>query len=121
VNERTIPSLSNPPASKLEADFHRYHEEHPEVYDKLKKLSLELLSRGIKHYGIAALVEVVRYHGTVSASRADEYKIPNNTRPYYARLLMANCPELEGFFTTRTLRTKPWPEPKKMFLDLVSD
>jgi hypothetical protein len=63
--------LSQPSASKREPDFQAYHREHPEVFDKLVKLALNLKSRGIEHYGLRALLEVVGYHGVVSASRVE--------------------------------------------------
>jgi hypothetical protein len=43
-----------------------------------------------------------------------EWKLNNNWTPYYARKLMANEPELKGFFEIRPLKhekTLEWEEP----------
>jgi hypothetical protein len=64
----------------------------------------ELKARGREHYGIAALVEVIRYHAPVPRDGQDEFRLNNNHRSLLARRVQERCPDLAGFFETRSLR-----------------
>jgi len=83
------------PAERFEA----FHEAHPEVYAELRALALRLRTAGVKRYGMKSLWEVLRWHRALE--KTEERKLNNDYTAYYARLLMANEPELEGFFETR--------------------
>lgn len=72
------------------------------MYAKLRKLALELQRKGHKHYGINGLCEVVRWHHALETT--GEFKLNNNHRPYYARMLMEKEPALEGFFELRNAK-----------------
>lgn len=88
----------------LEARFRQFHADNPHVYDLLADLALQLRRKGRRHYGIGALVEVVRFHHALETTKP-EFKFNNSYRSRYARLLMENIPELEGFFETRALKS----------------
>lgn len=88
----------------MEQKFLKFHEDNPHVYEELKKLALDVKRRGFNHYGIGALYEVMRFHRIMSTTDT-EYKLSNNHRAFYSRLLMANEPELAGFFTTKRQRS----------------
>jgi hypothetical protein len=81
--------------------FWEFHRDNPHVYSKLRDLALELRHRGHRRYGINGLCEVVRWHHALKTT--GEFKLNNNHRPYYARLLMQE-PALRGFFSKRTAR-----------------
>ena len=80
--------------------FDAFHAENPHVLDNLKALAMDLRSRGVTRYGIKALYEVLRYNRAL-ATRGDVFKLNNNYTAHYARKLMDEVPELEGFFETR--------------------
>jgi hypothetical protein len=77
-----------------------FHSANLHVYDMLRDMALELKSRGIRHYGIAALYEALRYRYAVQTG-GDSFKLNNSYRAYYSRFLMAREPLLVGFFETR--------------------
>ena len=83
--------------------FAEYHAANPDVYAALRRFALEARRAGRAHLGIKALVERVRWYTTVEA-RGDAFKVNNSYAPHYARLLMAQEPELAGFFETRKSR-----------------
>lgn len=85
---------------KLEAAFWQFHQDNPDVYAELAALAKQLKARGHEHYGIGALFEVVRFHRHIETTDT-EFKLNNNHRALYARLLMLLEPDLEGFFSTR--------------------
>lgn len=87
----------------IEAAWSAFHAEHPEVYAKLRELALDLVDRGHRrHLGIAMLWEVMRYYTILGAEPGDDvYRLNNNHKALYARLLMANEPALVDVFETR--------------------
>jgi hypothetical protein len=85
----------------IERNFWKFHEDNPDIYDRLKTLALQLKNAGRNRYGIGALFEVIRFHQNIQTTDPD-YKLNNNYRALYARLLMEEFPQLSGFFATRT-------------------
>jgi hypothetical protein len=91
----------------IEEQFQSFHAAHPEVYDHLRKLALRMVRRGHKRLGIGMLWEVLRWR-TMLGARPDEddgqgWKLNNNYRSRYARLLADQVPELADVFHTREL------------------
>lgn len=93
-------------ALSLRERFARFHADNPEVYRLLVRFARELKAHGRGSYGIAALFERVRWHYAVERDDAEEFKLNNSYRAFYARLLMAQEPDLAGFFETRVQRTE---------------
>jgi hypothetical protein len=88
-------------ATTLEERFEVFHKANPAVYEELRRLALILKRRGHKRIGIAMLYEQMRWSWYVQTTDVDGFKLSNNHRAYYSRLLMKQEPELAGFFTTR--------------------
>lgn len=82
------------------ARFKDFHGANPHVYAKLRELALHMVRIGRKRYGMKGLVEVVRWNINMETT-GTEFRINNNYTAFYARLLMAREPELDGFFQTR--------------------
>lgn len=91
----------------IEAKFQFFHQEHPEVYAKLRELALDLVRRGHrKHLGMKMLWETLRYFTILGAPTDSEpFRLNNNYTARYARLLMDQEPELADVFETRVLRS----------------
>lgn len=86
----------------IEYEFIKFHEKNPDVYQKLREYAIEMYYRQ-RRVGISLLWERVRWD--MMDTKGDKYKLPNNFRSRYARLLMKQEPELKGFFRTTQLRT----------------
>jgi len=85
-----------------EAEFWAFHTQNPHVYETLEHHALQLRRSGITRWGIKALWEVCRYELVLrTSSSARSFRLNNNYTSHYARLLMAQNPELLGFFETR--------------------
>jgi hypothetical protein len=98
--------------AKVKEKFQVFHEENPAVYRELVKISRELKNRGRDHYGMRALFEVIRFHRAMNTNDPD-YKLNNNYTPHYARLIMDQEKDLEGFFDLRSLKepdTSAWED-----------
>ena len=87
----------------IQEEFEAYHTLHPEVYARLNKSVDILRQRGFEHYGMSALCEAVRWHFAMEWGEND-YKINNNFKSRYVRLMLKDRPELVDFFHVRELR-----------------
>lgn len=82
--------------------FWKYHEENPKVFKLFEQFANQLRSAGRKHYGVGSITERIRWHFAVETT-GDEFKINNNYRSCYARLLILKDPTFEGFFELRRM------------------
>lgn len=90
------------PEATIREAFLRFHAENPHVYAELVKLAIRAHSRGVRKIGIGMLFEVLRW-GHLMHTGGDDFKLNNNYRSYYARLILAHHPELDGIFELRRL------------------
>jgi len=82
--------------------FEQFHADNPHVYDVLVSISREGRRRGLEQWSIAGAFEVARYERRFSTTD-ESFKIRNDFKPHYARLIMEREPDLDGFFATREL------------------
>ena len=99
----------------LEADttnraeqFAAFHKANPDVYTQLHKYALDARAAGRGRIGIAMLIERFRWY-TYTETTDPEFKVANNHKPYYARLLMRNDPRLADLFVLHPIEF-PLPE-----------
>jgi len=81
--------------------FERFHRDNPHVYANLRQMALAMARRG-RRCGIATLYEALRWR--YLWTRGDDFKLNNNWRAFYSRMLMEREPELDGFFEIREQR-----------------
>ena len=86
---------------RIEREFKDFHAEHPEVYDQLIRLARTWQANGTAKLGIATLFEVLRWNSHLNPDKHGGYKLNNNYRALYARLIMEREPDLEGLFELR--------------------
>ena len=87
--------------SVLEKQFLTFHRENLQVYDKLVELAFILKNRGHRKIGIAMLFEQLRWLYAMETTDMGGFKLNNNYRAFYARMLMERNPALNGFFEIR--------------------
>ena len=105
---------------KIANEFRRFHRMNPSVYDELVAISRQLKSRGRLHYGIGALFEVIRFHRALKTTD-HEFKLNNNYRALYARLIMEQEKDLRDFFETRVRKACARHEAMKIMNAEFSD
>lgn len=94
--------------------FKKFHSENLNVYRELVTLAHEIKAKGYRRYSLQTIYEVVRWKGSLKTND-EEFKLNNNHRPFYARLIMKREVGLKNFFETRraiadrepSLKTKP--------------
>ena len=90
--------------SQLEEKFLEFHSRHPEVYDALSLLAHQWRrQKPHARLGIKMLMERVRWELALGA-RDESPRLNNNHSAFYARLLMAQEPALEGMFMLKKQR-----------------
>lgn len=88
-------------APHIKEKFIEYHRQNPHIFDLFLKYARELVKANRKHYGVVAISERIRWHLNVETV-GDEFKINNNYRSCYARLLVAKYPqEFQTMFEIR--------------------
>lgn len=95
-------TLFDKPNDRIQASFERFHAENPEVYRLLVQFARQVKASGKPAYGIESLFARLRWHFEIE-TKGDTFKLNNNYRSRYARLIMHREPDLESFFTTRGL------------------
>jgi hypothetical protein len=91
----------------IQERFVRFHAQFPDVYALFKRFAFEVRDSGRAHYGSKGIFERVRWHyATSSGGGADEFKLNNSFSSRFARLLIEEHPEFEGFFELRRLRAE---------------
>ncbi len=82
-------------------DFAKYDRENPQIWEAFKKYAHQAKTKGFKHYSAAGIFEIIRWHTGVTG--IGQYKISNNYKPDYARKMMKEDVEFDGFFRTKSL------------------
>lgn len=90
----------------IQESFSEFHEANPWVYRDLVKLARDLKNRGRKKIGIGMLFEVLRWNWQMTtADPNSDFKLNNNYRSRYSRMIMTQERDLEGIFDVRELQT----------------
>lgn len=96
--------------ASISSQFDQFHTDNPQVYRILVRLARQWV-KGTGRYklGIGALYERARWEIAINTSDPD-YKINNNFRAFYARLIMYREVDLAGLFDLRTSEADEWLE-----------
>lgn len=90
---------------KIELQWATVKEKNPHLLYHCYRLCLRAKERGITQWSADAMFHVLRWETAVTTGDHD-LKINNNYSSLIARDLMAEYPELEGFFSLRTRKAK---------------
>lgn len=91
-------------AGSIQERFEKFHAANPWVYDELVKQAKWYARRGFSRIGIGHLVEVLRWQYARRTKSTDGFKLNNDFRSRYVRLIIQNNPGLKDFFETRKLQ-----------------
>ncbi len=90
----------------IQQRFESFHKANPWVYRRLVTMARELKAKGVKHYGVKALMEVLRWQFHQQTTDPDSrWHFNNNYASRFARLIMETETDLRGFFELRELQT----------------
>jgi hypothetical protein len=89
---------------KKQVAFEKYHAANPEIWEKFKELTFQLIKAGRKHFSADAILHTIRFNTAIRGGQ--DYKLNNNYSSMYSRLFTSNFPEHKDFFEQRILKTK---------------
>jgi hypothetical protein len=101
----TVPDDDDPQTGSIAERAERFHRRNPAVYRFAVDVCRYMRRRRVQHYGIGAVWEIMRFK--YLETHGDIYKLNNNYRAFYARLIMSQEPDLAGFFQTRECPNDP--------------
>jgi hypothetical protein len=81
-------------------EFFWWHRQNPHVYELFKRFATEAVHSGRKRFSAYYIMERIRWYMNVE-TKGDVFKLNNNHRPCYARLLILEDPRFSNFFETR--------------------
>lgn len=93
------------PGQTIQEAFEAFHKANPWVYLALVQLTADWTRKGHKRIGIGMLTEVIRWQYGRQTVSVDGFKINNNFRSRYVRLLIADHPEWADVFSLRELKS----------------
>jgi len=89
-----------------EEKFNAFHLANPHVFTALETATSELIRSGHNRIGIDWLIAIVRWENRSATTDAHSiYKINNDYKPRYARLLRQRHPEWSEVIVIRELRS----------------
>lgn len=88
---------------KLERAFWQFHSDNPLVYERLVKHARNW-QRNHEHCSINLLFERVRWDFGMDTNTVDGFKLNNNYRAFYARLIEEKEPGMKSLFRFRQQR-----------------
>ena len=89
------------PEATIEDRFLAFHHANPQVYSELVSQARLLKSSGCRCASIALLYERLRWLHFIATQGEEEFKLNNDFRALYARLIMDQETDLHGIFKTR--------------------
>lgn len=106
--ELPIAAIRQPDATEgkvsIQERFEAFHQLNPWILRHLEALTADCVERGLKRIGIGMLFEVLRWqYGR--ATHGEPWKLNNDFRSRYVRLLLELHPEWSSLFETRKIHT----------------
>jgi uncharacterized membrane protein len=77
-----------------------YHEKNPHLYEAFKQYSANAINSGYKYFSAEMIINRMRWYSMIEA-KDDSFKIRNDVKPFFARMLMANNEKYNNFFKLR--------------------
>ncbi|MEV0445905.1 hypothetical protein AB0I84_10455 [Streptomyces spectabilis] len=90
--------------ASIQDRFEMFHQLNPWILEQLKVLTADCAARGLRRIGIGMLFEVLRWqYGR--ATCGEPFRLNNDFRSRYVRIMVEQHPEWSSLFETRELRT----------------
>lgn len=77
----------------------------PDLYPQFKEIAHQLKNAGQMRYSSKAIIEICRYHRVIQGKDVDGWKINNVFTSRLSRKLIEECPEFDGWFELREIKT----------------
>ncbi len=92
--------MTTPLSHNTREAFERFDAENPVVWAKFKEFTRQAIDAGLKHFGVAAIWERLRWWSAFETV-GDPFKLNNNWRAWFSRKFAEEFPIHAKFFLTR--------------------
>jgi len=82
--------------------FEKYHKENRAVFLGFTRLAIKMKSAGHSKYSHVTIIEALRW--SIDIKGGKPFKINNDFKALYARLMIHYWPHFEGFFSLRKMK-----------------
>lgn len=86
---------------EIDLQFKNFHSVNPQVYETLVQLARKAKNHGATKIGIEYIFNIARWELMLQTKSDTAFRLNNNFKSRYSRLIMENELDLEGFFSTR--------------------
>jgi len=100
----------------LTEQFERFHAANPHVFESIYQMTTQLHGRGLSRGSMKMIFERLRWLYAIQ-TMGETFRLNNNYTSYYARVVHAYDPSLEGFFEVRSQRDEYEPDLEELGLD----
>jgi hypothetical protein len=104
LRDDLLPLVRTQGSTNIQRAFEQFHAANPHVYRLLVRLARQATEAGRANLGIGMLYEVIRWNYAIHTT-GDVFKLNNNFRSRYVRLIEEREPDLVGVFRMRELRS----------------
>ena len=98
---RDRPIFQNIDAGLL-TKFEKYHKENPEVFIGFTRLAIKMKQTGRSKYSHVSIIEALRWTSDLKGGKP--FKINNDYKALYARLMIHHWPHFKDFFSLRKMK-----------------
>ncbi|MDY0811432.1 hypothetical protein [Kitasatospora purpeofusca] len=105
VRRVVLPGPQEPRHGTIQERFEQFHDLNPWVLAELERLTAECIEARFSKISLGMLFELVRYSYGRATLSADDFRLNNDFRSRYARLLIERHPEWAPHIEVRALRT----------------
>jgi hypothetical protein len=88
----------------IQTQFEDFHMANPHIYTEIVSMAREWKKVGKRKLGIGMVFEVLRWNTAITTKSLD-FKLNNNYRSRYVRLIEEQESDLVGIFRTRVLQS----------------
>jgi len=95
-------------------NFELHHRENPHIYDAFVKYSLQVAAKR-EYFSAKAIFHRIRWDSAIGEFDS-EFKISDGWINHYARKVMRDYPQYNGFFTTKIRRVSYFDPQEEMVI-----
>lgn len=99
----SLPEIFQGADRRLVKKFSEYHQANPHVFAEFKAKAKRVKATGRERYSAWTIIQAMRWDSDLRTSSVD-FKISNDFIALYARLLVHEAPEFDGFFSLHAMK-----------------
>lgn len=83
-------------------NFFKFHQERPELYDEIKSIAHRIMQKTNRSVSFSMIYETARFEVFIRDTNEEVFKMNNNYRAAYSRMLLREFPMYHGRIELRS-------------------